>query len=106
MTRTRSQYACTDCGWTTTKWVGRCGECQTWGSVAESSPAKARLAVSVVPASAARPIALVPLDDSRTRPTGVGELDRVLGGGLIPGSAVLLCLLYTSDAADDLLCVA
>jgi len=90
MTRTRSQYACTDCGWTTTKWVGRCGECQTWGSVAESSPAKARLAVSVVPASAARPIALVPLDDSRTRPTGVGELDRVLGGGLIPGSAVLL----------------
>ena len=87
MTRTRTQYSCADCGWTTPKWVGRCGECHAWGTVAET--ARPALAV-VTPATTALPIARVPAEASRARPTGVGELDRVLGGGIVPGSVVLL----------------
>ena len=87
MTRTRTQYSCADCGWTTPKWVGRCGECHAWGTVAET--ARPALAV-VTPSTAALPIARVPAEASRARPTGVGELDRVLGGGIVPGSVVLL----------------
>lgn len=88
MTRTRSQYVCSECGWTTPKWMGRCGECQAWGAVTETTPAPAR--VAVLPTTAAEPIARVPAHASRARPTGMGELDRVLGGGVVPGSVILL----------------
>lgn len=89
MTRTRAPYACADCGWTTPKWVGRCGECQAWGTVSEVA-APARHLAAVAPGAAALPIAQVPAEGSQARPTGVGELDRVLGGGIVPGSVVLL----------------
>ena len=85
-------YRCGECGWTTPKWVGRCGECQAWGAVAEAGPAAAgarvRLAAPVT--SPARPIGQVDLESARARPTGVGEFDRVLGGGLVPGGVVLV----------------
>jgi DNA repair protein RadA/Sms len=85
-------YRCTECGWTTAKWVGRCGECQSWGTVAEDGPAAAGpRTVAVTPVrSAARPIAEIDVDSARATPTGVAELDRVLGGGLVPGAVVLL----------------
>ena len=44
MARTSSAYVCTECGWQTTKWVGRCGECQQWGTVEERAAAGASLA--------------------------------------------------------------
>jgi DNA repair protein RadA/Sms len=69
--------------------VGRCPECQSWGTVAESAaPARAGLAGAV--SSPALPIGQLDVAAARARPTGVGELDRVLGGGLVPGSVVLL----------------
>ncbi len=40
--RTRAAYQCTECGWETTKWVGRCGECQAWGSLGEAAVVTAR----------------------------------------------------------------
>ncbi len=80
---------CTECGWTTIKWVGRCGECQAWGTVAEVGQAPARTA-SVVPERPAVPIASVDLTLARAASTGVGEFDRVLGGGLVPGAVVLM----------------
>lgn len=88
----RAVYRCTECGWTTSKWVGRCGECQTWGSVSEDSPGGGapRTSPQTPPPGSARPIAQVDVEASRSRPTGVGELDRVLGGGLVPGAVVLL----------------
>jgi DNA repair protein RadA/Sms len=72
--------------------VGRCGECQAWGTVAEDGPAAAGpRTVAVTPVrSAARPIAEIDVDSARATPTGVGELDRVLGGGLVPGAVVLM----------------
>jgi DNA repair protein RadA/Sms len=84
-------YQCSECGWRSSRWAGRCGECQQWGTIAESkTPARERLAATGAPATAAVPIAEVDATTARARPTGLGELDRVLGGGLVPGAVVLL----------------
>jgi len=86
----RAAYRCGECGWETAKWVGRCGECQTWGSVAEVAVvASSRTAPGAVSAKAV-PIGEVSASESLARPSGVPELDRVLGGGLVPGAAILL----------------
>ena len=86
----KDPYRCAECGWSTAKWVGRCGECQTWGSIEEiSAPKKLSLVASAV-TSAARPIGEVSLESAKARSSGVSELDRVLGGGLVPGAAILL----------------
>jgi DNA repair protein RadA/Sms len=74
--------------------VGRCPECAEWGSIIEASgggPVHALRAVSArPPAEPARPIATISAAPAKMRPTGVPELDRVLGGGLVPGAVVLL----------------
>jgi len=88
-TRTRASYRCSECGWETGKWLGRCGECQAWGSLEEAGATQGRTAAGPV-TSPARPISEVPAEDSHARSSGVPELDRVLGGGIVPGAAVLL----------------
>lgn len=86
---TEPRYRCNECGWSTPRWVGRCGQCQAWGSVAESHPAPSAVK-SARPASPAQPISEVDVVSARGAPTGIGELDRVLGHGLTPGGVVLL----------------
>lgn len=86
---TRPSLRCTECGWTTVKWVGRCGECQAWGTVAEVGGGAARTA-AVTPVRPAQPIGDVDVERARAATTGVGEFDRVLGGGLVPGAVVLM----------------
>ncbi|MTE24877.1 DNA repair protein RadA [Microbacterium sp. ZXX196] len=86
-------FVCSECGWTTPKWVGRCGECQQWGTVVEQGQRQgvaARGVQSLAPTAAARPITQVETSEAPRRPSGVGEFDRVLGGGIVPGAAVLL----------------
>jgi DNA repair protein RadA/Sms len=86
----RPAYRCEDCSLDIAKWVGRCPECQAWGTVLEVG-ARPGLTIVAGPVSApARPIAEVPARGAQHRPTGEPELDRVLGGGLVPGSVVLL----------------
>jgi len=88
---TRTTYRCSECGWETAKWVGRCGECQAWGSVAEVASAASPGRTPATPVtSAAVPIGEVSVTEAGFRPSGVPELDRVLGGGLVPGAAILL----------------
>lgn len=87
--KAKNRYSCSECGWTTPKWVGRCGECQAWGTVEEAGGGSPVIP-ALKPAAPAVPISEVPAEASRARPTGVGELDRVLGGGIVPGSVVLL----------------
>jgi DNA repair protein RadA/Sms len=91
---TAAPYRCTECGWTTLKWVGRCGECQQWGTVVESSEqigiTRSVTAVAPGAARAARPITSIDTTDAPRRTSGVGEFDRVLGGGIVPGAAILL----------------
>ncbi len=83
-------FRCAECGWTGSKWVGRCGECQAWGTVEEQGAVRVRATAAVPAATPARPIGEVDADAAATRPTGVDELDRVLGGGLVPGAVVLV----------------
>ena len=86
----KDPFRCSECGWTSTKWVGRCGECQAWGSVEEIAAPKKRSLVAGPVSQAATPIGEVSLESAKARTSGVGELDRVLGGGLVPGAAILL----------------
>jgi DNA repair protein RadA/Sms len=89
-TRERPAFRCGECGWTVGKWVGRCGECQAWGTVEDASAPPVRTTAAGPVSAAARPIAEVDVEAARALPTGVDELDRVLGGGLVPGAVVLL----------------
>ena len=93
----KSSYRCSECGWSSPKWLGQCRECGAWGTLEEvvgaAGPAGSgalRAVPAVRPASPARPIGQVSAEEARARPTGVGELDRVLGGGIVPGAVVLL----------------
>ena len=106
MAKSASAYRCTECGWQSAKWAGRCGECQAWGTVSEAAPARlarasresVRAAVQrgsltaggAQPSAVVLPIGKVDATDAAARPTGMDEFDRVLGGGLVPGAVLLL----------------
>jgi DNA repair protein RadA/Sms len=77
-------FACRSCGYETARWLGRCPSCGEWNTIGPTGPH------GLQAAPAAEPLASVPLEASRRMPTGIGELDRVLGGGLPPGAMVLL----------------
>jgi len=89
MRRKRAQFVCQECGYRSPKWLGRCPSCGSWDSlVEEAPPTQSSLSSSLV----SKPQALT---DLQTQPvarlhTGLHELDQVLGGGLVPGSLVLL----------------
>lgn len=90
MAKTRtSQLRCTECGWTTPRWVGRCKECQAWGSIAPVGGTASQTRAQS-PTARAVSIAEVPADEAAGVPTGIAELDRVLGDGLVPGAVILL----------------
>ena len=91
MARTTANFRCTECGWTTLKWAGRCGECQSWGTIVEADAPTRTVAPARVAASrAARPITEVGVESAARWPSGIAEFDRVLGGGIVPGAAILL----------------
>lgn len=104
MAKSNVSYVCTECGWTGSKWYGRCPECDQWGTIEEFREAKpnpattrtaapgrtARTTASAVVSSAAQPITQIGTASVTRIPTGFGEFDRVLGGGIVPGSVVLI----------------
>jgi DNA repair protein RadA/Sms len=93
MARARTIYRCTDCGAAEPKWTGRCSGCEGWNTLVEEvAPSGAALAVEVVGPSAAVPLPIAEVDTQAWAPaaTHVGELDRVLQGGLVPGSVTVL----------------
>lgn len=98
MSVAKSLFTCSDCGWSTPKWVGRCGECQAWDTMQEGKAGGNRglgtvrsiKPVAIVGSSAAKPITQISTDNVASWSTQVGEFDRVLGGGLVPGAVVLL----------------
>lgn len=83
-------YRCSDCGWTSVKWVGRCGECQAWGTVDEIGATRVRGTTAAKASTPALPIGSVDLTAATATVTGISEFDRVLGGGLVPGAVILL----------------
>src|SRR4051812_32417993 len=92
--RPRAVHRCQGCGHVESKWLGRCPMCQEWNSLVEEldrSDAPRPSATGVADGLAPTPITEVGAASTADRSqTGIGELDRVLGGGLVAGSLVLL----------------
>ncbi|MBM3464220.1 MAG: DNA repair protein RadA, partial [Armatimonadetes bacterium] len=92
MARARSRYVCQQCGSVAFKWQGRCNDCGEWNTlVEEAEPAARKGSLSPTTASA-RPVPLseVEMVSLKRATTGVAEFDRVAGGGLVPGSLLLV----------------
>ena len=93
MAKVRTVFRCPECGASAPKWVGQCPGCQAWGTLVEEllAPVVSGITTSLLSANGPPvPIGDVDPTEFSPRPTGVGELDRVLGGGLVPGSVTLL----------------
>lgn len=82
-------YRCTECGWSSAKWAGRCGECQAWGTVEEVGAAKGTTPTKR-PSTPAIPITSIDVTQAQSASTGISEFDRALGGGFVPGAVLLL----------------
>ena len=94
MAKANSHFVCQSCGTSHSKWTGRCDGCGAWNSIVEEAreaPASGAKGQALPKGRAAR---LVPLEGESANPprieTGISELDRVAGGGFVPGSAVLI----------------
>ena len=95
MARVTTNFRCTECDWSSIKWVGRCGECQSWGTVVDKAETVGLAGRGVTPvkitdARSARPITEIGAESVAHWPSGISEFDRVLGGGIVPGAAILL----------------
>lgn len=100
MARSKTRWVCQECGFSASRFLGRCTECSTWGSLVEeieqdvsALPIRARAAVAASKSdSSSGPVALsnVVTAESSRMATGLESVDEVLGGGLVPGSVVLL----------------
>ena len=91
----KTLFYCTECGNETPKWAGRCPACGAWNTIVEQPAARSAGnrgggAASAQPAQRPRPITELPGGEEIRFPTGMGELDRVLGGGAVQGSLVLV----------------
>lgn len=85
----RTSFRCSSCGAAAPVWAGRCTGCEEWNTLVEERTAPVARSIGA-PVAPARPIADVADQDAAPMPTGVAELDRVLGGGLVPGSVTLV----------------
>jgi DNA repair protein RadA/Sms len=90
--KARSVFACQSCGHQAPRWFGRCPACEQWNTCAEELPAPedSRRPERRATAAAVQPITEVSLEEAERLRTDMGELDRVLGGGIMPGSVVLV----------------
>ncbi len=92
MGRQRRRYVCSQCGASFPRWSGRCPNCEEWDTLEEAPQEPRRTRGRIGPASKGQTYALseIPEEGHNRILTGIGEFDRVLGGGLLPGSTVLL----------------
>ena len=97
MAREKTVYACTACGYESPRWLGQCPGCGAWNTMEEGIAAvqaekNAPKAIRQRPGTGAdpQPITEIPEDDTLRVSTGIGELDRVLGGGIVEGALILL----------------
>ncbi len=96
MAKAKTMYVCSQCGYETPRWLGRCPDCGNWNTLEEQQAApEAKLPEKKMrrapgnDAEALR-VDLIPDESAERRSCGIGELDRVLGGGLVAGSLVLV----------------
>lgn len=93
MAKPKRRFVCAACGSVSTRWQGQCADCGEWNTLSEEAPQTVFSAKHDL-SSGGRPIAFEPLDTPGAMPqrrsTGMAEFDRALGGGLVPGSAILM----------------
>jgi DNA repair protein RadA/Sms len=98
MTKVRTVFVCQACGFESSKWLGRCPDCGEWNSLVEERqeiappPGRGRPDQMALPGAISKPKAfdLVDAGEEARVASGIGEFDRVLGGGIVPGSLVLI----------------
>ncbi|SMR72871.1 DNA repair protein RadA/Sms [Aliiroseovarius halocynthiae] len=94
MAKAQKTFTCSACGASSSKWSGRCEACGEWNTISEDTPLSAGPATKSLGGTRGASITLTDLSTEEAPPPrtecGVGELDRVLGGGLVPGSAILV----------------
>ena len=98
MAKEKTLFTCTECGGTSPRWLGKCPSCNAWNtlieSVAEAGPGKNRYSgaqfAGLAQAQAVMPLAAVEATVIARPPSGIDELDRVLGGGIVEGGVVLI----------------
>ena len=87
ITKVRAKFRCQECGYESAGWLGRCPGCEAWNTMAEEAVAPPTRDTAAGEAAAApMPIGDIPADAGQRMASGFGEFDRVLGGGLVPGS--------------------
>ena len=93
MAKPKRKYVCTECGSVASRWQGQCVDCSQWNTLVEDAPETAFSARHDL-SSGGRPVSFEPLDAPSAplirRTTGLAEFDRALGGGIVPGSAILM----------------
>ncbi len=93
MAKTKTTYVCQSCGYTTAKWMGKCPQCESWDSFVEEKTIDTKGKSFLPVTEHARPVTIAEVRKEQKIArlvTGIGEFDRVLGGGIVPGSLVLL----------------
>lgn len=90
MAKIKTRYVCSNCGSVSSRWLGRCPKCGEWNTmveetVAPEAPKAAQSMARSGPASQAASLADIAMEDMARMETGIGELDRVLGGGIVQG---------------------
>lgn len=90
--KSKTVYICTECGYESPKWMGRCSECGAWNTLVEDviMPQKASAPTRMAQSVSAKPLSEIDATDEHRFVTGISELDRVLGGGIVKGSVILL----------------
>ena len=93
-TRSKTVFVCSECGYETPKWAGKCPGCGEWNTMVEDVRLPQKSAISAAPRPAhtfsATPLSQINAADEHRFVTGISELDRVLGGGIVKGSVILL----------------
>jgi len=94
MAKVKTQFVCQSCGYRTPKWLGRCPDCDSWNSLVEEqvieSPEAKRQGWGLSVAQPPKPITEIEAQEGERLKTRIGEFDRVLGGGIVAGSIVLI----------------
>ena len=93
VSKNKSIYTCTECGGTSPKWLGKCPGCGAWNTLVESvaeAPSRNRYQSLAVKSQPVATLSEIEASDVDRQPTGVDELDRVLGGGIVAGGVVLI----------------
>ncbi len=92
MSKTLTKYVCQSCGYVSPRWIGKCPNCSEWNTFVEEAPTPIKVSRKTGVASKVQPVTFDQIEKEEIQriPTAIQEFDRVLGGGIVPGSLILI----------------